>query len=426
MREQARPTLPKWPFYFGDLLLVSTAILIAFNGGGALNGWQFFWCFASVVSGAVLFVVPFVLEFRGQLTVAQARQEGVSQEMARRLHVTMTEVQELKDVLSEHNEQQVATMALLDSTIKDLQDRLSSITEPQGGIEALTEELRKITVATEQMELLAEEEQQAEAAPEEQQAAVTFQDPVVLEKEATTTPAPETVTETPAPTTQAFDANADLSSDIFLDDLPLGGDLVLPEDTPVQASEETSFEAAPTQEEQQEQPTWQPEETVAEVTPEPTAIHPHNDEPFILDELGPVGAGRDASALVHDEAPAATATATVVAQPTEAHVDAHGHVEPANPEETVRRAHTGQTKVIANVLTGIGKKPYIRGEGPGLSWEKGIPMDFVEIGKWQWVAPHSDQPVQCHIYKDDNIPAEGENFQLEPGEQLELSPHFSS
>lgn len=427
MREQARLTLPKWPFYFGDLLLVSTAILIAFNGGGALNGWQFFWCFACVAGGAVLFTIPFILEFRGQLAIAQTRQGDVSQEMARRLHATIMEVQELKDLLTSHNDQQIATMALLDSTVKDLQERLSSITEPQGGIEALTNELRKITIATEQMELLSEEEQQEAAATEAfayhaESTTISMQESA--EEESETTPEAQSVPSSKMEVYQAFEANTDVSNDIFLEELSLGEELVLPDEVATQAAEMDSFEQAILQEGIMGQhPTEPRAQSTSETSPS------YDDEPFILDELGPAGAGRDSSALVYDKYQAASAAVPQSKQPqaqkpTAPQVQPQARVEAPVEEELTRRAHTGQTKVIANVLTGIGKKPYIRGEGPGLSWDKGVPMDFVEIGKWQWVCPSAEQSVTCRIYKDDAIPAEGEDLQLQPGEQVEMSPHF--
>jgi len=51
-------------------------------------------------------------------------------------------------------------------------------------------------------------------------------------------------------------------------------------------------------------------------------------------------------------------------------------------------------------------------------------MDFVEIGKWQWIADDPTQPVRCQIYKNDETPAEGGMMELEPGQKRILSPRF--
>ena len=55
-------------------------------------------------------------------------------------------------------------------------------------------------------------------------------------------------------------------------------------------------------------------------------------------------------------------------------------------------------------MIGIGNKPYLRGEGPGLSWEEGVPMNFIEIGKWAW-SPHSENAsLTVQLYRNDNDP----------------------
>ena len=53
-------------------------------------------------------------------------------------------------------------------------------------------------------------------------------------------------------------------------------------------------------------------------------------------------------------------------------------------EVTTKKAPGGMTTVIAKVMIGIGNKPFVRGEGPGLSWDEGVAMNFLEIGKWAW------------------------------------------
>ena len=82
--------------------------------------------------------------------------------------------------------------------------------------------------------------------------------------------------------------------------------------------------------------------------------------------------------------------------------------------------------LVAQVLIGIGNKPYVRGTGGGLSLHEGVPMEFLEIGKWQWTAPEGDEPITCQIYKNDEVPATGEMIELEPGQRRTVSPTFSA
>ncbi|MGF1453330.1 MAG: hypothetical protein ACFB21_14805 [Opitutales bacterium] len=89
-----------------------------------------------------------------------------------------------------------------------------------------------------------------------------------------------------------------------------------------------------------------------------------------------------------------------------------------------RKAGRKDTTLIAQVLIGIGNKPYVRGEGPGLSPDEGVPMEFLEIGKWQWTAPDSTAPLRVQIYKNDEIPAQEGWIDLEPGQRRSVTPRF--
>jgi hypothetical protein len=92
---------------------------------------------------------------------------------------------------------------------------------------------------------------------------------------------------------------------------------------------------------------------------------------------------------------------------------------PAKPKST-----SGVTSIIANVMIGIGNKPYVRGEGPGLSWEEGAPMNFVEIGKWAWSPSRKNATVTIQIYRNDQDPDQGGKYEVKPGEKFEVTPDF--
>jgi hypothetical protein len=67
----------------------------------------------------------------------------------------------------------------------------------------------------------------------------------------------------------------------------------------------------------------------------------------------------------------------------------------------------------------------LRGSGGGLSWEKGILMEFQEIGKWRWVAPSDlDTAVEVQIFRNDEDPDQSGKYTLDPGQKLEVSPVF--
>jgi hypothetical protein len=83
------------------------------------------------------------------------------------------------------------------------------------------------------------------------------------------------------------------------------------------------------------------------------------------------------------------------------------------------------TTVVANVMIGIGNKPFLRGEGPGLSWDEGVSMNFIEIGKWAWSPPRKNASLTVQIYRNDQDPDKSGKVEVKPGQKLEITPDFS-
>ena len=82
------------------------------------------------------------------------------------------------------------------------------------------------------------------------------------------------------------------------------------------------------------------------------------------------------------------------------------------------------TALIVNLMIGIGNKPFVRGTGPGLSQDKGVPMSFLGIGRWQWISPDPEAPATVEVWKNDQSPM-GEPLHLSGGEPLEVDEgHF--
>jgi hypothetical protein len=100
--------------------------------------------------------------------------------------------------------------------------------------------------------------------------------------------------------------------------------------------------------------------------------------------------------------------------------------EEAPPAEVLEPAVAGQgTVLVINLMIGIGNKPFVRGTGPGLSADKGVPMEFIGIGRWQWVSPEPDAPATVEIWKNDQTPL-GEPLHLSGGEPVEINEsHFT-
>lgn len=84
----------------------------------------------------------------------------------------------------------------------------------------------------------------------------------------------------------------------------------------------------------------------------------------------------------------------------------------------------GATRLLATAYIGIGNKLFIRGDGPGLSWDHGVPMQFVSIGKWGWSTHDATGPVRCKLYKNDDLASLAGEVVLEAGRHTEVTALF--
>lgn len=98
---------------------------------------------------------------------------------------------------------------------------------------------------------------------------------------------------------------------------------------------------------------------------------------------------------------------------------------PANGAAEKTLSSDGATRLLVTAYIGIGNRLFIRGTGPGLSWEKGVPLQFVSIGKWRWETNDATGPVQFKLYKNDDTECTALGQQnVEPGYQQEVTAAF--
>jgi len=81
MRAQVNPKLSKWPFFIGDGLLLAVAFFLSGQIKFAMGIWPMVLVAGCVAGGAVLAILPFVLEYRvlAKLAEAEALTNVVSQ-----------------------------------------------------------------------------------------------------------------------------------------------------------------------------------------------------------------------------------------------------------------------------------------------------------------------------------------------------------
>jgi len=84
-----------------------------------------------------------------------------------------------------------------------------------------------------------------------------------------------------------------------------------------------------------------------------------------------------------------------------------------------------KTSIIARVDVGFGNSLYIRGEGAGLSWDKGVQLDNVSPYEWAFATTSAKGDVTFKFLINDEIWADGENLSVAKGGTSISSPVFA-
>lgn len=98
-------------------------------------------------------------------------------------------------------------------------------------------------------------------------------------------------------------------------------------------------------------------------------------------------------------------------------------VKPAAPA----KKKTGEppvTFISAQIDIGFGNQLFLRGSGPGLSWDKGVAMDCVGTGLWTASVKNASMPVTFKVLVNDLSWSTGEDFVVAPGQSVTITPSF--
>ena len=117
----------------------------------------------------------------------------------------------------------------------------------------------------------------------------------------------------------------------------------------------------------------------------------------------------------------------VAATPGRARGDSTAQCE--TPSRPTGRRHTAVaaqpvTMVAAKIDVGFGNTLFIRGEGGGLSWDKGQPLTCEQGSTWVWSSRRAKDQVTFKLLINDQLWCRGENIKLGPGRQVEVVPAF--
>jgi hypothetical protein len=127
-----------------------------------------------------------------------------------------------------------------------------------------------------------------------------------------------------------------------------------------------------------------------------------------------------------------SATASAAAKPlTATKAPAKKSASPATtPAASARKkpvpaqSEAPATFISARVNVGFGNHLYLRGEGPGLSWDHGIAMDCIASDGWAATIKGATLPVVFKVLINDDTWCTGNDYVVEPGQSVTVTPTF--
>ena len=100
-----------------------------------------------------------------------------------------------------------------------------------------------------------------------------------------------------------------------------------------------------------------------------------------------------------------------------------GPAKSAAPAKTPIVTAAAPITIEAKIDVGFGNNLFVRGQGEGLSWERGIPLENVDPKTWRLTVPAKDK-VQFKLLINDAVWCKGEDLIAAPGKKVEVTPAF--
>ena len=376
------PQLPKWPFLLADVALLAAAWAIADGAAHPLTAGPIIAIVGCVAAAGLAGALPFLTDYARRQDEALDNRQRALEALARTVSAAAEQISIAAGGLNEIAElaqrslrqaeqlpaQTVEKIAQFDAQIAGSRTEEKKAQEKElaaqraAEIKRLESAAEKIARATAEWSRLAAPAERPVAAP-----------PPAPKPEAPAREIAEERIPEPAPVAPEIPAAA---PDAALAATAPAGEAVPPPEKPSPKKRAPRKPAAPT----------------------PAKIP--------LTEDGDLSAKLNLETVIHPEAEYSQAAPDEAAPPPAVSAD-------------------GATRLLITAYIGIGNRLFIRGDGPGLSWEKGVPLQFVSIGKWRWDTAEATSPVKFKLYKNDEVECSALGSQiLEPGRQQEVTATF--
>jgi uncharacterized protein YoxC len=381
------PRLPKWVFFLGWAALLTTAWLIWDNAAHPTTGLALVSIVICVALAAVIIAIPYVSDYAHRQDEALDNRQRSLQALsvtvaaaAEQVSIAATGLQGIAEAAQENYSKSERLSKQIQEKMADLDGRLAGAKRDDGEIATRYEAAaKKIAKAAGEFEAAVSRASELAHAVPDVPRHIPELPPVIASRIVEIKPA-------------VFASSPPYA-------IPVAAPEVVPE--PAMASEPISTPVASPEAAAEARP---PADAAA-ATPEPVAPAPRKRSPR-----------KPAQAPVAPPADLVLESTAIDEAPPE-------RSAPEIPEPAI--SADGATRLVVTAYIGIGNRLFIRGDGPGLSWEKGVPLTFVSIGKWRWDTNDAATAVAFKLYKNDEVEctALGERS-VEPGAQQELTASF--
>ena len=461
-QENIEEGLPKWPFLFCALFILIGAIGFAyfhFHKTGNLDVWQLLVCVLASGTACLLIFIPFLLEKSLNLSIEAANRKD--DELFRKVYFELKEVRNDLEALAVKTDK---VPTLVDKIVSDSAKETNIAEDLSGELKKIQDDLLLKLSRIE--ELASQEPVEHEPDPAIAQTSQSVADltkkvnSLASKSEEILNLIKELPTEFPEPQINLPANDLDLTEDQKKDSIPEQENLqkseieeieikgVLHEDafSPDTPEEQEFADPSPTTAEKPQEPPIVEEansedipevedlleeeelDDLSEITEDPLASEKEDQPPELLskaeDELMAEEKDDDESPTLPDELDLGLPDPEETIRKVDALLSGKSTKDAKEEKTEEKPSGTGMTSVIANVMIGIGNKPYVRGEGPGLSWDEGVAMNFIEIGKWAWSPPRKNASLTIQIYRNDEDPDKGGKYEIKSGDKFEVTPEF--
>ena len=94
-----------------------------------------------------------------------------------------------------------------------------------------------------------------------------------------------------------------------------------------------------------------------------------------------------------------------------------------SPAKIVATPRSTSTVIEAKIDVGFGNQLFLRGQGSGLSWDRGIPLECVDSKTWR-LTFRAEEKLLFKLLLNDSVWAKGEDVAITPGQRVEITPAF--